>query len=74
VTRAGSQVNLSAREFELLVCFIEPAGVDLPRDKILYDVWGYEAGTLTRTVDMHVASLRQKLENDPARPQMPTAL
>jgi two-component system alkaline phosphatase synthesis response regulator PhoP len=33
-------------------------------------VWGYEAGTFTRTVDVHVASLRQKLEKDPKRPEL----
>jgi two-component system alkaline phosphatase synthesis response regulator PhoP len=69
VTRAGRAVHLSAREFELLVYFLEHPGVSLTRDKILYDVWGYENGTQTRTVDVHVASLRQKLENDPKHPE-----
>jgi two-component system, OmpR family, alkaline phosphatase synthesis response regulator PhoP len=69
VTRAGAPVHLSAREFQLLVYFIEHAGVDLPRNKILYEVWGYDSDTQTRTVDMHVASLRQKLEVDATRPE-----
>jgi two-component system, OmpR family, alkaline phosphatase synthesis response regulator PhoP len=70
VTRAGSPVYLSAREFQLLVYFIEHAGLTLSRDRILCDVFGYESGTLTRTVDVHVASLRQKLEMDPTRPEL----
>ena len=69
VTRAGDPVHLSAREFELLVYLIEHPGVSLTRDKILNDVWGYEPGIQTRTLDVHVASLRQKLENDPTRPE-----
>jgi two-component system alkaline phosphatase synthesis response regulator PhoP len=69
VTRAGNPVHLSAREFHLLVYFIENAGLVLTRDRILNDVWGYESGTLTRTLDVHVASLRQKLEMDPTRPE-----
>jgi len=68
VTRAGRPVRLSAREFELLIYFLEHPGVSLTREKILHDVWGYETGTQTRTVDVHVASLRQKVENDPKRP------
>jgi two-component system alkaline phosphatase synthesis response regulator PhoP len=56
------------KEFHLLLYFIEHRGATLSRDQILQDVWGYDAATLTRTVDMHVASLRQKLEKDPKRP------
>jgi two-component system alkaline phosphatase synthesis response regulator PhoP len=70
VTRDGKHVYLSAREFQLLRYFIEHAGVTLSRDEILREVWGYDAGTFTRTVDVHVASLRQKLEENPKRPQM----
>jgi len=39
----------------------------IPREKLLREVWGYEAGTFTRTVDVHVAGLRQKLEKDPKK-------
>jgi two-component system, OmpR family, alkaline phosphatase synthesis response regulator PhoP len=70
VTKAGNPVHLSAREFHLLVYFIENAGLILSRDRILNDVWGYESGTLTRTLDVHVASLRQKLEMDPTQPEL----
>ena len=62
--------RLSAREFELLRYFVEHAGVVLSREELLRAVWGYEAGTFTRTVDVHVASLRQKLEKDPKRPEL----
>lgn len=70
VTRGGEVVYLSAQEFQLLRYFVERAGTTLSRDEILRQVWGYEAGTYTRTVDVHVASLRQKLEKDPKRPEL----
>ena len=70
VTRDGKTVYLSSREFQLLCYFIEHPGATLSRDEILRDVWGYEAGTFTRTVDVHVASLRQKLEKAPKRPEI----
>ena len=68
-TRDGKIVNLSAREFQLLRYFIEHRGATLSRDELLKQVWGYSAGMYTRTVDVHVASLRQKLEHDPKQPQ-----
>ncbi len=70
VTREGSPVYLSAREFQLLRYFVERKGITLSRDEILREVWGYEAGTFTRTVDVHVASLRQKLEKTPKKPEI----
>lgn len=69
VTRDGQPVDLSAREFHLLRYFVEHAGTTLSRDELLREVWGYEGGIFTRTVDVHVASLRQKLERDPKRPE-----
>jgi two-component system alkaline phosphatase synthesis response regulator PhoP len=68
-TRDGKVVNLSAREFQLLRYFIEHRGATLSRDELLKQVWGYSADMYTRTVDVHVASLRQKLEDDPKQPQ-----
>jgi two-component system alkaline phosphatase synthesis response regulator PhoP len=68
VTRDGRPVNLSVREFQLLKYFIEHVGMTVSREQLLVDVWGYNGGIFTRTVDVHVASLRQKLENDPKRP------
>jgi len=70
VTREGKPVYLSAREFQLLRYFTEHNGITLSRDEILREVWGYEAGTFTRTVDVHVAGLRQKLEKAPKKPEM----
>ena len=70
VTRQDEPVNLTSREFYLLRYFAEHQGVTLTRDELLRDVWGHKAGTLTRTVDMHVASLRQKLESSPKKPEL----
>jgi two-component system, OmpR family, alkaline phosphatase synthesis response regulator PhoP len=63
VTRGGHGVDLSAREFKLLRHFIEHRGAALSRDELLSEVWGYDEMPLTRTVDVHVAGLRQKIDN-----------
>lgn len=68
-TRGGETVALSTREFELLRYFIEHRGVAISRDELLSNVWHYDAGTTTRTVDVHVAWLRQKLEQTPQNPR-----
>jgi DNA-binding response OmpR family regulator len=70
VTRDEEPIKLTAREFLLLRYFAEHAGVTLTREELLRQVWGHRAGTFTRTVDMHVASLRQKLESSPKKPEM----
>ncbi len=70
VTRDGKPVPLSPREFQLLRYLIEHEGATVSRADILHEVWGYEEGTFTRTVDVHVASLRQKLEESPKNPKM----
>jgi two-component system alkaline phosphatase synthesis response regulator PhoP len=69
VTRDGGAVNLSAREFQLLRYFLEHSGRTLSREELLTQVWGYSQQTFTRTVDVHVASLRQKLEDEPRQPR-----
>jgi len=69
VTRAGRPVKLTSREFNLLRCFILRRESMLTRDELLNEAWGYEEAPYTRTVDVHVASLRQKLEPDPKRPR-----
>jgi two-component system alkaline phosphatase synthesis response regulator PhoP len=69
VTRAGAVVDVSAREFLLLKYFIEHRGETLSRDQLLNDVWGYHSMPSTRTVDVHVAWLRQKIEASPRHPQ-----
>lgn len=69
VTRGGDPLELSAKEFQLLRYFIENRGATLSRETLLQDVWGYSAMPSTRTVDVHVAWLRQKLEPNPRMPQ-----
>lgn len=69
VFRDGHPIGLSAREFKLLRYFIEHRGATLSRDELLNAVWGYDAMPFTRTVDVHVAWLRQKLESNPRHPQ-----
>jgi len=69
VRKGGVPVELSAREFRLLRYFIEHQGATISRPHLLVDVWGYGAETLTRTIDVHVGILRQKLEEDPKRPR-----
>jgi len=70
VLRDRKPVSLSAREFQLLRYFVEHRGVTLSRRELLTEVWGYSADTSSRTVDVHVAGLRQKLEDDPKRPEL----
>jgi len=65
---AGEPVDLSAVELKLLRYFIEHRGEVLTREELLKKVWGYSAGLHTRTVDVHVRYLRQKIERDPAEP------
>ena len=62
-------VELSAMEFKLLHFLIENRGAVHSRDRLLDAVWGYDAMPSTRTVDVHVAWLRQKLETNPKHPQ-----
>ncbi len=67
--RGETAIDLTAREFELLKLFITSRGQVVTRDRMLDEVWGYEAGTTTRTVDNFVLRLRQKLEPVPAEPR-----
>ena len=69
VTLAGAPLELSALEFKLLTYLVEHRGEVLGRDRLLRDVWGYEEPLYSRTVDVHVASLRQKVEPDPPKPR-----
>jgi DNA-binding response OmpR family regulator len=69
VLRAGHPVRLSAQEFKLLCYFVQHPGVLFSRDQLLDAVWGYQATPETRTVDVHVSWLRQKLELDPHNPR-----
>jgi two-component system alkaline phosphatase synthesis response regulator PhoP len=69
VLRDSLRIDLSALEFRLLRYFIEHRSETLSRDELLNEVWGYNALVSTRTVDVHVAWLRQKLETHPRHPQ-----
>ncbi|MGA6984305.1 MAG: response regulator transcription factor [Candidatus Sulfotelmatobacter sp.] len=70
VTRDGEPISLSAREYRLLEYFVAHCGATVSRDELLRDVWGYSTEVFSRTVDVHVGSLRQKIEVDPKKPQM----
>lgn len=69
VVRAGEALDLSAREFLLLKYFIEHREATLGREELLNEVWGYNSMPSTRTVDVHVAWLRQKIEPNQKHPQ-----
>ncbi len=68
-TRGDTPIQLSAREFQLLKYLLERPGQTVSREELLTKVWGYEPSINTRTVDVHLAWLRQKLEPNPKQPQ-----
>ena len=67
--KRGALVEVTARELKLLEYFIAHRGEVVPRERLLDQVWEYDAAPLTRTVDMHIAKLRKKIENDSADPK-----
>lgn len=69
VTRGNAVVDLTPREYELLVFLIEADGAIISREHVMDEVWHYVPGLSSRTVDQHVARLRHKLEVDAADPQ-----
>jgi two-component system alkaline phosphatase synthesis response regulator PhoP len=69
VTKAGKAVALSPVEFRLLEYLIQRRGAVATREELLENVWGLEGGTLSRTVDVHIAGLRKKIESDPRYPR-----
>lgn len=68
VRRGGREVRLVPRELDLLLALLARGGRVASRPELLREVWGHAAAVTTRTVDTHVAGLRAKLEDDPARP------
>jgi len=68
-TRRGQPLELTPREYDILRLLIRCRGEVVTRDRMLNEVWGYEAYPTTRTVDTHILKLRQKVEDDPANPQ-----
>jgi DNA-binding response OmpR family regulator len=67
--KGGEALNLSAREFEILRYLIRRRGEIVTRDQLLNEVWGYDSTPVTRTVDNHIAKLRQKIEPHPSEPR-----
>jgi two-component system alkaline phosphatase synthesis response regulator PhoP len=67
--RNGSKIELSERETRLLRFLIENRGKTVSRNALLQHVWGYRQAPLTRTVDVHILRLRNKIEDDPKDPQ-----
>ena len=68
-SKGGRAVELSPREFKMMKYFAEHRSEVVTRDQLLDHVWGYEGLPLTRTVDMHIAKLRQKIEDIPSDPR-----
>lgn len=70
VYRSGQEIDLQPKQYELLKCLMQNRGTVLTRDQLLQNVWGYDYAGDTRTVDVHVRWLREKLEEDPANPRL----
>jgi len=68
-TKAGRPVSLAGKELQLLRYLVEHRGQAVSREKLLQAVWDYASGVTSRTVDVHVAWLRQKLEDNPQAPR-----
>jgi DNA-binding response OmpR family regulator len=69
VTKEGSPVALSPKEFDLLLALVRRRGAVASRVELLREVWGHRVEVMTRTVDIHIAELRRKLEDDPSQPR-----
>jgi DNA-binding response OmpR family regulator len=68
-SKDGGPVNLTQREFEMMKLFVKNRDKVISRNRFLNEIWGYDRFPTTRTVDAHIASLRQKLETDPEHPR-----
>ncbi len=66
----GQEMELQPKQFDLLTYLVRNRGTVLTRDQLLHNVWGYDYAGDTRTVDVHVRWLREKLEEDPANPRL----
>jgi two-component system alkaline phosphatase synthesis response regulator PhoP len=69
VTRRGEVVELTPKEFDLLAALLAREGAVASREELLTEVWRYRSAVATRTVDVHIAELRRKLERDPGKPE-----
>lgn len=70
VEKGGEAVELTAKEFELICFLMKNPGRVYSRESLLDLVWGYDYQGDTRTVDVHIRRLREKLELDPANPKL----
>ncbi len=68
-TRNGEELHLTHKEFDLLATLMRNQGAVLSRDLLLERVWGYDYAVRTKTVDVHVRWLREKIEDEPSRPR-----
>jgi len=69
VHRAGVTITLRPKEFDLLAALVRHRGRVLSRAELLREVWGYTSGTQSRTVETHLAALRERLGDDPQSPR-----
>jgi DNA-binding response OmpR family regulator len=69
VTKEGTPVALSPKEFDLLLALVRRRGAVASRVELLREVWGHRVEVMTRTVDIHIAELRRKLEDDQSQPR-----
>ena len=69
VAKGGTAVALSPKEFDLLLALVRRRGAVASRVELLREVWGHRVEVMTRTVDIHIAELRRKLEDDPSQPR-----
>jgi two-component system alkaline phosphatase synthesis response regulator PhoP len=69
VAKEGTPVALSPKEFDLLLALVRRRGAVASRVELLREVWGHRVEVMTRTVDIHIAELRRKLEDDPSQPR-----
>lgn len=69
VLRDGREVQLTPKEFDLLVALVQRRGAVATRTALMKEVWGHRAAILSRTVDTHIAELRRKLEEHPGEPR-----
>lgn len=71
-TKAGVDLEMSAREFQILKYFWQRRGEVILREELLQEIWGYSPDNMpsTRTIDNHIVNLRKKMEEDPANPKL----
>lgn len=69
VRRRGEPLSVPGKELQLLRYLVERRGAVVPREEIMQKVWTYQSGVSTRTIDVHIAWLRQKIEENPQAPR-----